>query len=56
VLFVIVSSAIVWSRLKPAFVLVWLLGVYVLIGIVEAIVSIPRKLRERRNPETPPVP
>jgi CDP-diacylglycerol---serine O-phosphatidyltransferase len=56
VLFVIVSSAIVWSRLKPAFVLVWLLGVYVLIGIVEAIVSIPRKLRERRHPETPPVP
>ena len=57
VLFVIVSSAVVWSRLKPAFVLVWLLGVYVLVGIVEAIVSIPRRIRERRSqPQTPPAP
>jgi CDP-diacylglycerol--serine O-phosphatidyltransferase len=56
VLFVVISSAIVWSRFKPAFVLVWLLGVYVLVGVIEAVVSIPRRLRERRNPEVPPGP
>jgi CDP-diacylglycerol--serine O-phosphatidyltransferase len=56
VLFVIGSSAIVWSRFKPAFVLVWLLGVYVVIGIIEGIVSIPRRLRARRDPEVPPAP
>lgn len=57
VLFVVISSAIVWSRFKPAFVLVWLLGVYVMIGVIEAIVAIPKKLRARPKPEElPPTP
>jgi len=56
VLFVLGSSAVVWSRFKPAFVLVWLLGVYVLVGVIEAIVSISRRLRHRRDPEVPPAP
>jgi CDP-diacylglycerol--serine O-phosphatidyltransferase len=35
VLFTIGSSAFVWQRFKPQFVLVWLLSFYILIGIVE---------------------
>lgn len=37
VLFVIVSSAFVWHRFKPQFVLVWLLTFYVSIGVVETL-------------------
>lgn len=37
VLFVLVSSAVVWQLLKPQFVLVWLLSFYVLIGLVETL-------------------
>src|SRR5690606_27727289 len=37
VIFVILSSAIVWRELKPQFVLVWLLGFFVLIGVVESL-------------------
>ncbi len=50
------SSAFVWSRLKPAFVLVWLLSFYVFIGIVEAIASIPRRGRTRSSESIPPNP
>jgi CDP-diacylglycerol---serine O-phosphatidyltransferase len=35
VAFVVISSAFIWCELKPQFVLVWLLGFYVLIGVVE---------------------
>jgi hypothetical protein len=51
--FVIGSSVWIGSRFKPAFVLVWLLAVYVLVGIVEAVASIPRRMRERRNSVPP---
>jgi CDP-diacylglycerol--serine O-phosphatidyltransferase len=51
---VVLASVYIWSRWKPAFVLVWLLAVYVLIGIVEAVVSIPKRLRERRHDSLPP--
>ena len=37
VIFVILSSAFVWRELKPQFVLVWLLGFYVLIGVIETL-------------------
>lgn len=37
VLFVIVSSAFIWQRFKPQFVLVWLLTFYVLIGVIETL-------------------
>ena len=62
VLFAVVSSAIVASQTKPAFVLVWLLSFYVLIGIVETVIAVPgdlaRKRREARAPgsERPSVP
>jgi len=36
VLFVIGSSAFVWQRFTPQFVLVWLLSFYIFIGLVES--------------------
>ncbi len=49
VLFVIGSSAFVWQRYKPQLVLVWLLSVYVVIGIAETI----RHLAARLTSPTP---
>jgi CDP-diacylglycerol---serine O-phosphatidyltransferase len=43
------SSAIVWRYTKPQFVLVWLLGFYLLIGVVEAIRGLPAWLRRSRG-------
>lgn len=37
VLFVVISSAFIWQRFKPQFVLVWLLTFYVLIGVIETL-------------------
>ncbi|MFO7179240.1 MAG: CDP-diacylglycerol--serine O-phosphatidyltransferase [Pseudomonadota bacterium] len=45
VLFVIGSSAFVWQRFKPQFVLVWLLSFYVLIGLVESARALAARLR-----------
>ena len=47
VLFIIGSSAVISLQTKPAFVLVWLLGCYVVLGLVESIISIPKNRRER---------
>lgn len=49
VLFAVVSSAIVSLQTKPAFVLVWLLAFYVIIGLVETLVSLPRDLAKKRR-------
>ncbi len=46
VFFAVGSSAVVSVQLKPAFVLVWLLLFYVVLGLAEALVSIPRRRRE----------
>jgi CDP-diacylglycerol--serine O-phosphatidyltransferase len=46
VFFAVGSSAIVSLQTKPAFVLVWLLSFYVVLGLAEALVSIPRRRRE----------
>jgi CDP-diacylglycerol--serine O-phosphatidyltransferase len=51
--FLVASSALVASQFKPSFVLVWLMGVYVTLGFVESLVSLPRKLRETRNSVPP---
>lgn len=48
VLFVVASSAIISVQTKPAFVLVWLLGCYVAIGLVETVLNIPKAHRERK--------
>jgi CDP-diacylglycerol---serine O-phosphatidyltransferase len=49
VLFAVISSAVVSLQTKPAFVLVWLLGFYVLIGLIETIVSLPRDIARKRR-------
>ena len=49
VAFVIGSSAAVSAYFKPAFVLVWLLGCYILMGVIEAILSVPSALARRRE-------
>lgn len=46
VLFVIGSSAYVWQRFEPPFVLVWLLSFYVVIGLVETVRLMAREARE----------
>jgi CDP-diacylglycerol--serine O-phosphatidyltransferase len=57
VLFAVASSAIVSLQTKPAFVLVWLLSFYVIIGLVETMIALPRDLarkrREARDPAAP---
>jgi CDP-diacylglycerol--serine O-phosphatidyltransferase len=47
VAFAIGSSAYISTQLQPAFVLVWLLGFYVLLGIFESLWQLPGRLRER---------
>jgi CDP-diacylglycerol--serine O-phosphatidyltransferase len=49
VLFAVLSSAVVSLQTKPAFVLVWLLSFYVIIGVVETAVTFPRRRREGRE-------
>jgi CDP-diacylglycerol--serine O-phosphatidyltransferase len=45
VLFVIGSSAFVWQRFKPAFVLVWLLSFYIAIGVFESLRALAQRMR-----------
>lgn len=39
------SSAFVWVKYKPAFVLVWLLGIYITLGLFETVVHLTQKWR-----------
>jgi CDP-diacylglycerol--serine O-phosphatidyltransferase len=48
VAFVIGSSAAVSAYFKPAFVLVWLLGCYIVIGVVETLIGVPKALARRK--------
>jgi CDP-diacylglycerol--serine O-phosphatidyltransferase len=45
VAFAVGSSAIVSLQTRPAFVLVWLLSCYVVIGLVESVLAIARRAR-----------
>lgn len=61
VAFAVASSAVISTQLKPAFVLVWLLGFYVLLGIFESLWNLPARLRDAgasqtRDSRTPPAP
>lgn len=56
VLFVIASSAVVSMQTRPAFVLTWLLTCYVVLGLIETIISIPKDRRERRAAERTSLP
>ncbi len=46
--FAILSSTVISTQMKPAFVLVWLLGFYVLMGLFETAWKYPGRVRERR--------
>jgi CDP-diacylglycerol--serine O-phosphatidyltransferase len=54
VLFTITSSAFVWSRFRPQFVLIWLLSVYILIGIVESVRALLVRLTTPPRDSVPP--
>jgi CDP-diacylglycerol--serine O-phosphatidyltransferase len=54
VLFVIASSAFVWQRFRPEFVMVWLLGVYVAIGILDTTRALVSRLLGRERESLPP--
>jgi len=53
--FLVGSSVLVSTQLKPAFVLIWLLGVYVLLGIFESLWHLPGRVRSalRGEPAEP---
>ena len=51
VLFAVASSAIVSLQTKPAFVLVWLLSFYVILGLVETMIALPREHAARKKRE-----
>ncbi len=46
---VVASSAVVSASLSPAFVLLWLIGGYLLIGVGEALLGLPRAIARRRE-------
>src|SRR6266851_2997558 len=54
VAFAMGSSGLIYARLKPAFVLVWLLGFYVMLGLFEALWQLSRKKRPARDSIPPP--
>ena len=54
VLFTIGSSALVWRWYKPQFVLVWLLSVYILIGVVETLRVLAGRLTGHSRDSVPP--
>jgi CDP-diacylglycerol---serine O-phosphatidyltransferase len=54
VAFALASSALIYSRLKPGFVLVWLLGFYVMLGLFEALWTLSRKKHPARDSLPPP--
>jgi CDP-diacylglycerol---serine O-phosphatidyltransferase len=54
VLFVLGSSTFVWQRFRAEFVLIWLLSVYLLIGIVETLRALAVKLVKRDRGSIPP--
>jgi CDP-diacylglycerol---serine O-phosphatidyltransferase len=54
VLFVIASSAFVWQRFRPEFVLCWLLSVYLFIGLIETVRVMAERLIRRERESIPP--
>jgi CDP-diacylglycerol---serine O-phosphatidyltransferase len=55
VAFAIGSSVFISTQMKPAYVLIWLLGFYVLLGIFESLWTLPARLRERARPPVDPL-
>lgn len=46
-LITVISSLVLWVKGKPAYILIWLLCLYVALGFAEAILFWPRRRRER---------
>jgi CDP-diacylglycerol---serine O-phosphatidyltransferase len=57
VTFAVLSSVVVSVKMQPAFVLLWLLACYLLLGIVESLLELPGRLRQAAvgRDSTPPV-
>jgi CDP-diacylglycerol---serine O-phosphatidyltransferase len=51
-LITVVSSLFLWMKSKPAYILIWLLCLYVALGFIEAIVFWPKRRRERLASKT----
>ena len=49
VFFAVGSSVVVSLKTSPAFVLVWLLSFYVLIGLIETMIALPGNIARRRR-------
>ncbi|HEU4537086.1 MAG TPA: CDP-diacylglycerol--serine O-phosphatidyltransferase [Polyangiaceae bacterium] len=54
VAFMVGSSVFVSMRFKPAFVLVWLLGMYVVLAVLETLAGVLRRRPRQRNSVPPP--
>ena len=54
VAFVLGSSGLIYARLKPAFVLVWLLAFYVMLGLFEAVWRLSRRSKRAPHDSIPP--
>jgi CDP-diacylglycerol--serine O-phosphatidyltransferase len=52
--FTLVSGFVFWFKSKPAYILIWLLCLYVAIGFAEAIIFWPRRRKERMNSNNQP--
>ena len=52
--FAVGSSGLIYARIKPAFVLVWLLSFYVILGLLEALWQLSRGKRPSRDSVPPP--
>jgi CDP-diacylglycerol---serine O-phosphatidyltransferase len=46
------SSLFLWMKSKPAYILIWLLCLYVALGLIEAIIFWPKRRRERLESKT----
>lgn len=54
VTFIVVSSVFVSVKMQPAFVLLWLLGCYLSLGVAESLWQLPRRLRQIARDSSPP--
>jgi CDP-diacylglycerol---serine O-phosphatidyltransferase len=54
VTFVVLSSVFVSVKMQPAFVLLWLLGCYLFLGVAESLWQLPARLRQIARDSTPP--
>ncbi len=48
-LITVASSAFLWLKFSPAYILIWLLCLYVVLGFGEAIIFWPKRRKERRS-------